>query len=74
MKLGLFLLKIHYSGKKEILERNLKTMLIDVGKGTVYHIAVAIGYAINSQMRVTSLIIRTFLLKCPPQYINFAYF
>ena len=48
-------------------------MFIDVGKGTVY-IAVAIGYAINSQMRVTSLIIRTFLLKCAPQYINFAYF
>ena len=44
-------------------------MFIDVGKGTVYHIAVAIGYAINSQMRVTSLIIRTFA----PQYINFAY-
>ena len=43
-------------------------MFIDVGKGKVY-IAVAIGYAINS-----SLIIRTFLLKCALKYINFAYF
>ena len=74
MKLGLFLLKILFRYQKKTLERNLKTMLIDVGKGTVYHIAVAIGYAINFQMRVTSLIIRTFLLKCAPQYINFAYF